>query len=869
MSACAKEKMPNWRDRSGPCNNETTKMPNWRDRSGPSNEEVNWRDRSAPSNELSEGPNWRDRSGGPSNEADEFDWRDRSGPTKVGRATKKQAEDDTPNPPEPLIKRTKKHEANLDLTSIELTGNGPESKAAVDPSKVKSKDAQNGMDRSRIHSLLAGGCCGCRGKCANKFKVAQVLAVCVAFWCLPHEGQNFLLHTMYKTKDQAVLLLFMDDMLWKDRSEDNVSCAEDAPLWTSNDFPAAVASRMQWKFDGSEVCMEGFYRLLGIGKHRLLNAVAGSIDLRVAAVKAPTTHEKTQFGMCWRFLAELYVSSGEPAPNEFRSAKDVVSGGDPIDDDGPLLPGEVDVSCLKQQLGDLLPTFLSTGSLTFQSHDTNLPIRYLEHTHIHHLYWLFIATVGVWSAAKNPPSWSVFYRAWCNPWRNLLRFRKSSTHSQCNVCWECHQLLKKHLMLAEKYQIAVTLRDHLRRQYMDRAIYWCLREASLLKVMTVLCIIIDSMDKTKFALPRFPFGRIPKMLDGFVRPVLTLTGVLAHGFAVLMLLCDETVEHGQNAFLEVLLITIDKVYQICRARNLKFPENLVIQSDNPTNQAKNSAAVIFLAYLVCVQKFTTATLNFLTVGHTHEDIDQVFAFICALLLQAASFQCPDDVVDIFRQGLADRAASKGEELVCEKLDFVRDFAAWQEPLGVKLEGAFGNRNKLANSNTTTVHSFILKHRAFLLPGERAQLAKGESRDFSSLNKDVFLLMKVYMHSTSLSQPPLLTLPLFYANRIAAEAGGPSTILERHEIEKDRRADLEKRAELLSNPANHVYDFYMPRAAQYYKFLLNGPGPSDAATAPSPFLLHHVCANSNYEASTSEEFPHLPDTAWRMKIKHTR
>ncbi len=65
--------------------------------------------------------------------------------------------------------------------------------------------------------------------------------------------------------------------------------------------------------------------------------------------------------------------------------------------------------------------------------------------------------------------------------------------------------------------------------------------------------------------------------------------------------------------------------------NGKFPENLVIQSDNPTNQAKKTATCVFLSYLVSVLKFATATWNFLTVGHTHEDIDQVFGFMCALL----------------------------------------------------------------------------------------------------------------------------------------------------------------------------------------------------------------------------------------------
>ena len=159
----------------------------------------------------------------------------------------------------------------------------------------------------------------------------------------------------------------------------------------------------------------------------------------------------------------------------------------------------------------------------------------------------------------------------------------------------------------------------------------------------------------------------------------------------MMLVADETLEHGQNAFLEVLLLTIDKVYEICKAKNWKFPENLVIQSDNPTNQAKNSATCVFLCYLVCLLKFATVTLNFLTVGHTHEDIDQIFGFICALLLQAGSFQCPDAVIDILRQGLAAKVASKGEKLICAKLDFVRDFAGWLGPLGVGLGPCWHHR----------------------------------------------------------------------------------------------------------------------------------------------------------------------------------
>ena len=52
-----------------------------------------------------------------------------------------------------------------------------------------------------------------------------------------------------------------------------------------------------------------------------------------------------------------------------------------------------------------------------------------------------------------------------------------------------------------------------------------------------------------------------------------------------------------------------------------MPRILVIQADNTTAQTKNSKVATFLAWLVASGKFDAAVLNFLLVGHTHEDID--------------------------------------------------------------------------------------------------------------------------------------------------------------------------------------------------------------------------------------------------------
>ena len=55
-----------------------------------------------------------------------------------------------------------------------------------------------------------------------------------------------------------------------------------------------------------------------------------------------------------------------------------------------------------------------------------------------------------------------------------------------------------------------------------------------------------------------------------------------------------------------------------------MPEHLWLQSDNTPAQAKNSECAQYFAMLVRKFKFRTCSLNFLAVGHTHEDIDQLF-----------------------------------------------------------------------------------------------------------------------------------------------------------------------------------------------------------------------------------------------------
>ena len=82
------------------------------------------------------------------------------------------------------------------------------------------------------------------------------------------------------------------------------------------------------------------------------------------------------------------------------------------------------------------------------------------------------------------------------------------------------------------------------------------------------------------------------------------------------------------------------------------------------------------------QKFSTATLKFLPVGHTHEDIDLLWAVATARILNKFIIQFPDEFADAIEGGMSDFCRATGEVRKAVVLERVRDFQLWLKPLGV-------------------------------------------------------------------------------------------------------------------------------------------------------------------------------------------
>lgn len=62
-----------------------------------------------------------------------------------------------------------------------------------------------------------------------------------------------------------------------------------------------------------------------------------------------------------------------------------------------------------------------------------------------------------------------------------------------------------------------------------------------------------------------------------------------------------------------------------------LPMGLHIQQDNCSREGKNQFVLRFCIILILLGTFRWCCLGFLRTGHTHENIDQLFAQVCTVL----------------------------------------------------------------------------------------------------------------------------------------------------------------------------------------------------------------------------------------------
>jgi len=184
-----------------------------------------------------------------------------------------------------------------------------------------------------------------------------------------------------------------------------------------------------------------------------------------------------------------------------------------------------------------------------------------------------------------------------------------------------------------------------------------------------------------------------------------------------------------------------------------MPRHLCIQADNTVSQAKKQWLCLWLGWLVHRGFFDSTTLNFLRVGHTHEDIDQFFSLIVALILRCHHYQEPTELLDFLVKELRPKFSSKHEELFTEVVTAIRDWNDWLLSLNRSVTKCFANRMADGVMGEAP-HSFTMKQGGNLSESERAWLRGTGGPELG----DVYITVKDYMASLELRQAPEVLLP---------------------------------------------------------------------------------------------------------------
>ena len=623
-----------------------------------------------------------------------------------------------------------RHEVNMSRVLLQLLFRGE----AIKDDKFR-KDAANA---DRIDAAAAKRYCQNTRDCAicNKKVVLSDMCDLVQMWTnLGYEAQVNYLASMYEG-----------------------TLSDDAPDME------ALQHRTDYYLDGAKVCRAGFCAILGTKPQTLMKRMHRCLDMRKKlpgeSGEGTRPERQTATPLIDLFFMELYHGAAEDLPENTHTYD--------VDADIDKDHEESTVHCPDAaSIADLFnwtpEAAISERAAHFIGPNASAPRRHLPPGKPTTLYWQFldwyesIRDVAGSSGINDLPflakfpSWTTFHRRWFQKWAHLLAFRKISQHKECSMCHDFRcQIHRRGTPTAEKVAIARQWREHVRAQYHDRLLYWSLRWASRM-YQDVLVIIIDSMDKVKTMYPKYRSHRKPAYLDGLPRPRSTLSAVLCHGWCTCIYTADEFLSHGASAFCEVLCRALDQVLAISQKTGRPMPRHLVIQSDNTTSQAKNSVVSVFLAYLVAKGYFSSATLNFLTVGHTHEDVDRLFAMILLLVLRPKLWETPEEMNALIEEALRPLTEAKKEELIVEEVRHIRDFDTWLGSMGVHLYNAFVTRRGIEAS-----HAFTYKQRADLSAAEVDNMPRRRKR-FDEHQEDVFAIVKGRMHMTK-TQPPVLAVP---------------------------------------------------------------------------------------------------------------
>ena len=146
-----------------------------------------------------------------------------------------------------------------------------------------------------------------------------------------------------------------------------------------------------------------------------------------------------------------------------------------------------------------------------------------------------------------------------------------------------------------------------------------------------------------------------------------LIGVLVHGVGSWVYTMADRFKTDSNVTIEVLQRVLIEIED----KKGRLPSKLYLQMDNCVRENKNKFVIGYLSWLVQRGVFQEIQLSFLPVGHTHEDIDQMFSRIAVRLRQRNAV----DQVELFSI-VTESFEKYGVQPECRELTTVANISEW-------------------------------------------------------------------------------------------------------------------------------------------------------------------------------------------------
>ena len=255
----------------------------------------------------------------------------------------------------------------------------------------------------------------------------------------------------------------------------------------------------------------------------------------------------------------------------------------------------------------VLPAFLSKGEL-FKIYLKEAPIPHLKKSSF---YFLFKKKFGFQRADKSLPN---------------IRISKFSTHSRCDVCFGIEHYRRTSKTATElKYASALKFK-HREKYSRGRAEIEKRKQLSLTFPSDHLHLAIDGMDNSKSYIPR-PLEKTKKLviwrLPSKITGAILTSGKYLKKRKVKFLVNHDHYEQGSNMIVSIIYRLILDFYE----EHKMLPKILDLNLDNCYRENKNRFMFAFLHALVELDVFCEIQVNFLMVGHTGNNCDQLFSIL--------------------------------------------------------------------------------------------------------------------------------------------------------------------------------------------------------------------------------------------------